>query len=91
MELQNGTGMLRVVGVHAAQEAEMLGHGCGIKSEIIMPLCPRGTHRSHRLEREELLGAHLRDFLAQGRVILPCLRSMKGFGLREIHLRTTVD
>ena len=68
VKLQRRAGVLRVVGVHAAQEAEVIGDGGEVRHQIgdhHAALSAR-THRSHGLEREKLIRADLGDFLAQG-------------------------
>ena len=67
VELQRRSEVLRVVGIHAAQQADVVGHACEMRHEIgnrHAGLSAR-LHRGHGAECEILLGADLRDFFAQ--------------------------
>ena len=84
--------MLRVIGVHAAQEAQVIGDGGEMRHQIgdHHAALAAWAHRCHGLECEELVGANLGDFLAQGRVnLLPVFAGDEVFRVEEIHLRGT--
>jgi len=82
--------VLRVVRVHAAQEAEVIRHGGEVWHQIgnHHPALSARTNRGHGLEREELLRADLRNFFAQrGIDLLAVLAGDELLRIEQIHLR----